>query len=59
MDTNLFIEQLKNQLSKFIPYLMVIGVSKVKIAVDKIPIDNVYFPPYFAANIAPGIWRIV
>jgi hypothetical protein len=34
---------------------MVIGVSKVKIAVDKIPIDNVYFPPYLAASIAPGI----
>lgn len=34
---------------------MVRGVNNVRIAVDKIPIDNVYFPPYFADKIAPGI----
>lgn len=43
----------------FLPYLMVIGVKSVKTAVDKIPIDKMYFPPYFADKMAPGIWSTV
>jgi hypothetical protein len=39
----------------FLPYLIVIGVKRVKIAVDKMPMDSVYFPPYFADKIAPGM----
>jgi hypothetical protein len=37
------------------PALIVNGVMRVKIAVDKIPSERVYFPPNFSAKIPPGI----
>lgn len=38
------------------PQLITIGVSKVKIAVDKIPKLSVYLPPYLAERTPPGTW---
>lgn len=39
----------------YLPLLITTGVSKVKIAVDKIPNPSVYFPPNFSDRIPPGM----